>query len=318
MERMTFNERHTMKHEIGNDVWHICKICDSKIQDLAKKYGGCGIYYTKVFITHLEKDHELTPEEYFEKYDSRPLCCEDCNKACKIGKPKSSKMVWKKMCGWNDGIKKWSEEAKTTRKGKGNPMFGKKAWNKGLSTDDPRIEKMIAPKRGVPLSTEHKQAISKAGFKFIKTGKKRGMSGKKHSTETCEKLRHTVLNSIKNGIFKHLVSKPHLKLKEILINLNIEFEEEKRSSFWSFDFYLIKYNIYIEVDGDYFHSNPNTRWPDGPKTITQLKVRKNDINKNQYCKDNNMHLIRFWENDIMKNENIIIENIKWLVQKSKV
>lgn len=304
-----------MKHEISNEIWHNCKICNNKIQDLAKLYGGENIYYTKVFITHLEKDHQLTPEEYFEKYGNRPLCCEDCKKLCNIQKPRSSKMVWKNMCGFNDGIKKWSEEAKTTRKGKGNPMYGKKAWNTGLGLEDPRIEKLAAARRGIPLSEEHKKAASEAGHRFIATGKKRGMSGKKHSTETCEKLRQTTLNSIKNGVFKQLVSKPHLKLKDILISLNIDFEEEKRSSFWSFDFYLKEYDIYIEVDGDYFHANPNTRWPDGPKTITQLKVRKNDINKNQHCKDNNLNLVRFWENDIMKHPELVIEKIKCLVQK---
>lgn len=188
-----------MKYEISNDVWHTCKICNAKIQDLAKKYGGCGIYYTKVFIIHLEKDHQLTPEEYFETHSNRPLCCDDCKKPCKIHKPKSSKMYWKQMCGWNEGIKKWSEEAKTTRKGKGNPMYGKKAWNTGLSVDDPRIEKMAAARRGSHMSDEQKKSCSKARLKFLATGQKGGMQGKKHSPETCEKLRQATLNSIKRG-----------------------------------------------------------------------------------------------------------------------
>ena len=304
-----------MKHEISNEIWHVCKICNTKIQDLAKLYGGSGTYYTKVFITHLEKDHKLTAEQYFEKYDKTQFCCKSCNKKCKINKPSSSKMYWKNMCGFNDGVKKWSEEARISRKGKGNPMYGKKSWNTGLGLDDPRIEKIASARRGKAMSNEQKIKISEAGRKFIATGKTRGMSGKTHSLETCEKLRQATLNSIKNGTFKQLISRPHLKLKEILTNLNIEFEEEKQSSFWSFDFYLTKYDTYIEVDGDYFHANPNTRWPDGPKTITQLKVRKNDIKKNKYCEDNNIRLIRFWENDIMKNTELIIEKIQCLVQK---
>lgn len=304
-----------MKYEISNDKWHICKICNVKIQELAKKYGGSGKYYTKVFLEHLDKDHDITPEQYFEKYDKRPICCEDCKKICKIKKPLSAKMAWKNMCGFNEGGKKWSEEAKTTRRGDGNPMFGKTAWNKGRGLEDPIIEKMTAKRRGVKLTAEHRKALSDASHKFIKSGKKRGMSGKKHSPEVCEKIRQTVLKSIKNGTFKQLVSKPHLKLKNILTDLNIKFEEEKTVSFWSFDFYLLEYDIYIEVDGDYFHSNPNTRWPDGPKTKTQIKVRQNDIKKNKYCEEHGLSLMRFWENDIMKHETVVIEKIKCLVQK---
>lgn len=302
-------------YEIKKDLWHTCKICKAKIKDLAKIYGGCGIYFAEVFLEHLKKDHNITPEEYFETHTERPICCKDCNKLCNIKKPKSAKMLWKKMCGNNEQLKIWSEQAKISRKGAGNPMYGKKSWNAGLSTEDPRIEKIAAAKRGVPLSKEHREAASRARLRFLATGQKGGMQGKKHSKETCEKLRQSTLNAIKRGVFKHLVSKPHLKLKEVLKDLCINFEEEKKKSYWSFDFYLIDYNIYIEVDGDYFHSNPNTRWPDGPKNETQRKVRKNDIKKNKYCKDNNLTLIRFWENDIMKNTDLVIEKIKCLVQK---
>lgn len=302
-------------YEIDKDLWHICKICETKIKDLAKIYGGCGIYLTKVFIIHLEKDHNITPEEYFETHSKRPICCKDCNKMCNIKKPKSANMSWKKMCGNNEQLKTWSEQAKITRKGPGNPMYGKLAWNSGLSIEDPRIEKIASAKRGIPLSKEHREAASRARLKFLATGQKGGMQGKKHSKETCEKLRQSTLNSIKRGVFKHLVSKPHLKLKDILISLNIKFEEEKRMSYWSFDFYIPDFNIYIEVDGDYFHSNPNTRWPNGPKNETQKKVKANDAKKNNYCKKNKLTLIRFWENDIMNNTDLVIEEVKCLVQK---
>ncbi len=303
-------------YEIENELWHVCKICESKIKDLAKKYGGCGIYFPNVFIKHLEIDHNITPEEYFEKFSVRPKCCKDCNKLCDIKKPRSAKMLWKRMCGRFEGQKEWSEKAKITRKGSGNPMYGKQGWCKGLTSETNESLRIRGLKaRGRKTSDETRKKMSEISKKCWQDGKMKGMTGRNHSDKTKEKLRQTTLNSIKRGVFNQLKSKPHIKFKDILNNLSIKFVEEKLISYWSFDFYLIDYDIYIEVDGDYFHSNPNTRWPYGPKSKTQIKVKKNDERKNKFCEENNLNLIRFWENDIMKNTELVIEKIKCLVQK---
>lgn len=87
-----------MKYEIDKKEWHVCKICNKKIKDLAKIYGGCGIYYTQVFKQHLKNDHDLTLEEYF---NNRPVCkCGICKQLCDIGGIKKSNFYWKKYkCG---------------------------------------------------------------------------------------------------------------------------------------------------------------------------------------------------------------------------
>lgn len=314
---INFYKRHTVVYKIDKSIWHQCKICKAKISDLAKKYGGKGVYYSSVFFSHLDKDHKLTPEEYFGKYAENKICCADCNKKCSISKKPASNVSWKKMCGRNDGIKLWSEKAKITRKGAGNPAYGKKPWNKGLGLEDARVEKIASAHRNKPLTQNHKDKISKSGIDFIASGKTRGMSGKKHSDKTKERLRNSTLNLIKRGVFNQIKSKPHIIFKDTLVKLGIEFEEEKQLSFWSMDFYIPSINYYIEIDGDYFHSNPNTRWPNGPITKTQKIVRFNDNKKNLYCKNNNLNLIRFWEYDIFNNLNTITEKIQCLVQKSK-
>lgn len=68
-----------------------------------------------------------------------------------------------------------------------------------------------------------------------------------------------------------------------------------------FDFYLPSYNILIEYDGEH-HFQPVKGWGGEEKfKLTQ----KNDEIKNNYCKDNNITLLRLpythTENDI-KNE----------------
>ena len=98
---------------------------------------------------------------------------------------------------------------------------------------------------------------------------------------------------------------------EILIPLNINFDHffKPKTQKFFYDFYLPDYEIIIEVDGDFFHSNPKF-YPDGPIYKTQIKNNLNDQQKNQWAKDNGFKLLRFWENDIKNNPQQIIEILK--------
>jgi very-short-patch-repair endonuclease len=117
---------------------------------------------------------------------------------------------------------------------------------------------------------------------------------------------------IKDGKFSQIKSKPHIKFQEILKELNIDHEEEKILDVWCFDFYVSKCNIYVEVDGDYFHSNPKF-YPNGPKTNTQKINWYRDIKKSRYCLENNLKLLRFWECDILNNPEEIKCKLKELL-----
>ena len=72
----------------------------------------------------------------------------------------------------------------------------------------------------------------------------------------------------------------------------------------------------IEVDGDFYHSNP-------------LKVKKDDMNpmqkhnkfvdklKDEWAKSHGIPLLRIWENDIRNNMSKVIKEIKKLEKKKK-
>ena len=294
---------------IDKQLWHTCKICQGKISDLAKKYGGDGVYYVEVFLSHLKIDHDnLLIEEYFSKYCDieTPKCpCGICNKNLHICL-KGAHYFWSKYeCGRTEGTMKWSEQAKITRKGSNNPMFGKKAWNDGLTkeTSDILMNNSIK-KTGTKATEEAKHHMSEAA----KIRLVHGHTGHKHTPENKEKFRQNTLKMMKEGKFSQLKSKPHLIFEEILKDLNIEYEEEFNLDYWLFDFYLPKYKLYIEVDGDYFHSHPK-RWPNGPVTKTQKINHARDLSKNKYCKQNNITLLRFWECDILKNKANVIETL---------
>ena len=105
-------------------------------------------------------------------------------------------------------------------------------------------------------------------------------------------------------------SKWEMFINDLLIDLNIEFIPQKRffdctnqkgSDMLPFDFYIPSYNLIIEYDGEH-HFQPVKGWGGEEKfKITQ----QNDYIKDNYCKSNNITLLRlpytYTEEDI-KNE----------------
>ena len=68
-----------------------------------------------------------------------------------------------------------------------------------------------------------------------------------------------------------------------------------------FDFYLLDYNICIEFDG-YQHFK-SVKWFGGDEYLDNIK-RKDNI-KTQFCKDNNIELLRIKYNQINKIDEIL-------------
>ena len=278
---------------IEKSEWHHCNICKQSIHELKVKYGGPGKYFTQVFQQHIVQDHNMSLEEYFDLHDICP--CGICNKKLKIVLKGANFQISKYACGRNRGIIQWSTEAKTSRLGSNNPMFGKVPWNNNKTKQDHSSIQKVSDKltgRNISDSTKQKQSIS------AKNRTIHGHTGHKHSEKTKEKLRQNTLQMIKDGKYKHTQTRPHKKCKELLDSLKIVYEEEKLVDVWSFDFYLPKDNLYIEIDGDYFHSNPKI-YPKGPVTNTQKINFYRDGQKNNYCKKHMLKLIRFWESDIL-------------------
>lgn len=96
-------------------------------------------------------------------------------------------------------------------------------------------------------------------------------------------------------------SRGEKEISEILKNLNIKFEREykfedcRNKNLLPFDFYLLDYNSCIEFDGSqHFKLNEFFGGAEGFK-----KIVKNDQIKNEYCKNNNIRLIRIrYDHDI--------------------
>lgn len=103
---------------------------------------------------------------------------------------------------------------------------------------------------------------------------------------------HRLLNGV--GCPKCSNSKGNNLIKDILDKNNIEYIEEmkfkdcKKKDFLRYDFYLPKYNIIIEYDGEQHFTS--TSFYGGEQGFNQRK--KYDNIKNDYCKNNDILLLR--------------------------
>jgi len=90
-------------------------------------------------------------------------------------------------------------------------------------------------------------------------------------------------------------SKGEKEISKILKSLNINFVYQKKFSNCknqkklSFDFYLPDYNTCIEYDGKQ-HFQETNYWKNNKMKLE--KTKQNDLIKNNYCKENNIELIR--------------------------
>ncbi|WPJ50447.1 hypothetical protein RCIP0023_00405 [Klebsiella phage RCIP0023] len=120
------------------------------------------------------------------------------------------------------------------------------------------------------------------------------VTGHMHSGNGC-------INCAREEMYQ---SKPVLKIKQYLLenNYNIVMEKSfsdcRNENTLPFDFYLEEYNLCIEYDGEQHYKS--IEFFGGEEKL--IKQQQNDSIKNQYCKDNNINLlrIRFDEDPILK------------------
>ncbi len=76
-----------------------------------------------------------------------------------------------------------------------------------------------------------------------------------------------------------------------------------------FDFFIPEQRVLIEIDGDYYHGNPQ-KYKKNQLNNMQLKNKRIDEVKNRWADINCIKLIRLWESDIRKNPKVIFDKLK--------
>jgi very-short-patch-repair endonuclease len=82
--------------------------------------------------------------------------------------------------------------------------------------------------------------------------------------------------------------------------------------FYIHDFYIPSINLLCEVDGDYFHSNPE-KYKKEDLNEMQRKNRRRDEKKTRGALGIGYKIERFWETDIINNPILIKERLRNLI-----
>jgi G:T-mismatch repair DNA endonuclease (very short patch repair protein) len=98
-------------------------------------------------------------------------------------------------------------------------------------------------------------------------------------------------------------TKPEKLVREYLENKNIKYYQNlPMFRRYYVDFYLKDYKTIIEVNGDYWHSNPKI-YSDNKKTLNEFqeyKIQK-DIDRENYIRSKGYNIYVIWECDIYEN-----------------
>ena len=275
----------------------ICKLYTR--QDLQKK---TGIFKLDKFVFHLKQKHGVSLQDYCLKYLQYewPKCPV---RGTILGYKRGAAGILinrfargamsKEFCpAFAAACQKFSEE----RQGDKNPMWGKEAWNTGLTTETSDILKVIGEKRrGQKMSNESRskmrQRRAESPIKARHTTK--------HTEESKDKMRLGTAKGWAEGRFNRVTS-IHLKMREFLqaLNLKIPFVEEYQVVYFSMDFAFPEIKLAIECQGTYYHIDPRL-YPNGPKDAIQRRNHGRDITKRKVCCDREgWAIIEVWETEI--------------------
>lgn len=282
------------------DICHLDGLTRSEICKLYKKsevttHPTC--YYLEKFSHHLTV-LGTTLKDYCEQYviDSWPVC------------PINGKKVGYKISGkglqistynatvnkeFSEKVRNHAEQMSQDRRGERNPMFGKTPWNEGLDKSDPRVLSAAQKRLGTQASEETKLKQRKAR----ESHPLKARHTTKHSEETKIRLREATAQGWAEGRFNR-VSSIHLKMREFLQSLNLEFVEEYQVKYFSLDFSFPDAKVGIECQGGFFHVDPRL-YPNGPICAIQRRNFGRDKAKRKVVgEQEGWKVIEIWETEI--------------------
>ena len=99
----------------------------------------------------------------------------------------------------------------------------------------------------------------------------------------------------------------HMFLDKLNVKYEYQFEAKDIGRFY--DFYLPESNLLIEIDGDYWHGNPD-KYQDNELRWHQRHAQRVDEYKNKWALLHGIPIIRVWESDIRKKPNEVMKFLK--------
>lgn len=292
----------------------ICKICKKECDGLIG------------LRSHSSLSHGLDSETIYVEYilnGNKPKCecgCGGDSPFISIGKGFSRfiKTHHNRVPGKNNFHKNPQSKIKSAKTQSENWKKGlyRKWWEENTQETKSKIEG-IKEKLRNDIDRGRKISKSLTGKKMndgVKTKISNSQKQRLDNPEIRKKMSETRLIWMRNNskVKTSDLEKTFIKLLESIGLINdIDFIHNhlivKIKTF--FDFYLPKHNVLIEIDGDFYHCNPDSGFAI-PKYEIQTKNLSNDKRKNTWCKNNGITLIRYWEKDINENPEWVIKDLK--------
>lgn len=192
-----------------------------------------------------------------------------------------------------------------------------RSWTKILFGDNkPKQMKFIASE--IEYETIIKIIeLCKSEMRYKRIAKELNLSIKKTRTVilALEKIRDDVKLCSYDSFVTRKQSKPEKFVEDLLIENNIEYSKEfviNEKRYFSYDFRIKGILLLIEVQGDYYHCNPDI-YPEAINGYQNWVISKDKV-KEQYAIRNGYKVLYIWENDIKTRpeyvKNIILKEIK--------
>lgn len=304
---MSIFKSHDSKTIIPINIFNTCLIDGTSKIDIINLFPSRkhGAYYLDKFINFLKIHHQINIKQYIENffYEKWPTCpitnepvgYKTTGQGLILSKFKKGN-INKESC---PAFKKACEKLSKDRKGHKNPMYGKKAWNSGLTKENDKRIASIAKKRlGVKISQDSK-------IKMMEARKKHPLKARhitKHSDEAKEKMRKATINRWLNGDFSFKKTNIEKKVENWLWENNFNFQYQVSINGFVADFACTEKKIVIECQGDFFHCNPKIEKYANPIYPVQKRNTYRDSIKRKVYLKNGWKLIELWESDINSGE----------------
>lgn len=262
------------------------KECSNKMKHTGHeiKCDNCGkLFYQRQYLIDKQNHHFCSSNcesEYKHNQCYEDRVCEICGKTFHVSK-KSNQRFCSISCQG-----KWQ----STQLGELNPRF------KQEKVECDYCHKEIYVKNYKIKSGQHNFCSSKCRQDW-------------YAETWCQQIewkdlsRKRLLKAFKDGKMNKINSKPQILVDNLLNKMNVEFEREHSVKYYSIDNYLVESNLMIEVQGDYWHSNP-CRFKN-KLTEQQFNGIRRDKEKHYYIKHNyDIEILYLWEYDILHNINM--------------
>ena len=127
--------------------------------------------------------------------------------------------------------------------------------------------------------------------------------------EWKDKSRTTMLNTLQSGKISTVTSKPQRIIDNLLNDMKINFIKEYPVDYYNVDIFIPLNNLFIEVQGDYWHCSP-IKYPNVISMQQKDRIGR-DKRKHTYILNKyNVNILYLWEYDIIHRLDICKSLIK--------